>query len=265
MVSRPPVLLEAYVLHRYPWSESSLVLDVFTREQGRLVLIAKGAKRPYSQMRSVLLPFQRLNLTLTKKSTEPTKQGAADLIFEPALPEMQTLRAAQWAGGQAMLTGAALFNGFYLNELLMKLLARQDPYPALFEVYALTVSGLCHASESQAQAILRAFELVLLSRMGVLPDLCIATFTQEVVEPTSHYTLSAQAGVMLAEPGQESFSGTLLIALQAALQHGTLLALQQVCAGALLALRISLRAILAHYLGSNTLRTRELMREVQSL
>ena len=53
----------AFLLHRYDWSESSLILDLFTREQGRVVVAAKGAKRPYSQLRSVLLPFQRLNVT----------------------------------------------------------------------------------------------------------------------------------------------------------------------------------------------------------
>ena len=66
--SRATAPLSAYVLHRYDWSESSLILDMFTREQGRLAVAAKGAKRPYSQLRSVLLPFQRINLVLDRKS-----------------------------------------------------------------------------------------------------------------------------------------------------------------------------------------------------
>ena len=60
--------LQAYVLHRYDWSESSLILELFTREQGRLAVAAKGAKRPHSQLRSVLLPFQRVNITLTRSA-----------------------------------------------------------------------------------------------------------------------------------------------------------------------------------------------------
>jgi len=115
--------LQAYVLHRYDWSESSLILDLFTRERGRIAVAAKGAKRPYSQLRVVLLPFQRLHIGLGRSVDE---QGA----------EVQTLRSAEWAGGAPMPGGSALFPGFYLNELLLRLLARQDPHPALFDAYA---------------------------------------------------------------------------------------------------------------------------------
>src|SRR3954465_15138094 len=105
--------LDAYVLHRYDWSETSLILDLFTRARGRLAVAAKGAKRPYSQLRSVLLPFQRLQLSLGRPPGADENR------------EVHNLRAAEWAGGGSMLTGAALFSGFYLNELLMKLLARE--------------------------------------------------------------------------------------------------------------------------------------------
>ena len=124
----PP--LAAYVLHRYDWSESSLILDVFTREQGRIAVAAKGAKRPFSQLRSVLLPFQRLHVSLGRDAAGDESR------------EVQTLRAADWAGGHAMLTGPALFSGFYVNELLMKLLARHDPHPKLFDAYGETVAAL---------------------------------------------------------------------------------------------------------------------------
>ncbi|HEY9238159.1 MAG TPA: recombination protein O N-terminal domain-containing protein, partial [Burkholderiaceae bacterium] len=123
--------LAAFVLHRYDWSESSLILDLFTREQGRIAVAAKGAKRPYSQLRSVLLPFQRIGVTLGKA-----------VLHEEGASDVQTLRGAEWAGGASMLTGAALFSGFYLNELLMKLLARHDPHAALFDAYAATLPGL---------------------------------------------------------------------------------------------------------------------------
>src|SRR5438876_76126 len=91
--------LEAYVLHRYDWSESSLILDLFTREQGRVAVAAKGAKRPYSQLRAVLLPFQRIQVTLGRISGD---EGAS---------EIQNLRGAEWAGGPAMPSGAALLSG----------------------------------------------------------------------------------------------------------------------------------------------------------
>ena len=128
--------LAAYVLHRYDWSESSLILDLFTREQGRIAVAAKGAKRPFSQLRGVLLPFQRLQVSLGR---QPAGDDAR---------EVQTLRGADWAGGPPMLTGAALFSGFYLNELLMKLLARHDPHAALFDAYAGTVAALAGGDDA---------------------------------------------------------------------------------------------------------------------
>ena len=97
MASRPartPSTLNAYVLHRYDWSETSLILDLFTREQGRLAVAAKGAKRPYSQLRSVLLPFQRLSVGVGRVKTVSDEQSA---------PEVQNLRSAEWAGGTTML------------------------------------------------------------------------------------------------------------------------------------------------------------------
>src|SRR5215217_6614241 len=95
--------LSSYVLHHYDWSESSVILDVFTREQGRIAVAAKGAKRPYSQLRAVLLPFQRISLGLGRTPTDDSES------------EVHNLRAAEWAGGPPMLSGAALFSGFYLN------------------------------------------------------------------------------------------------------------------------------------------------------
>ena len=103
--SRSAAPLTAYVLHRYDWSESSVILDLLTREQGRLSVAAKGAKRPYSQLRSVLLPFQKIHVTLGRVP----KSALADTHAS----DVQTLRSAEWAGGAAMLTGTALFSGFY--------------------------------------------------------------------------------------------------------------------------------------------------------
>src|SRR5690349_12853149 len=159
--------LAAYVLHRYDWSETSLILDLFTREQGRIAVAAKGAKRPYSQLRSVLLPFQRIQVSLGR--VPKTEQG------DEAPREVQNLRGAEWAGGAAMLTGAALFSGFYLNELLMKLLARHDPHSALFDAYAQTLPSLADDDDAQVQAALRAFEVRLLKEIGLLPDLSLVT------------------------------------------------------------------------------------------
>lgn len=253
-MTRSNAPLHAFVLHHYAWSESSLILDVFTREQGRLVLVAKGARRPYSQLRSVLLPFQRLLLSLGRAP-------AAD-----STSEVQNLRGAEWAGGQAMLTGAALFSGLYLNELLIKLLARSDPHAELFDVYADTLPHLANPSEAAVQASLRAFELKLLQALGVLPDLSVMTLTQQALNANAAYTLEPQAGVLAAGAEVSGvITGRGLLGLQAALQHGSLLALQQACATQLSELRVLLRGLLHYHLGSPHLRTRQLMLDVQAL
>ncbi|MBZ0224631.1 MAG: recombination protein O N-terminal domain-containing protein, partial [Comamonas sp.] len=90
-----------YILHSYAWSESSLILEVFTRGCGRVVLLAKGAKKPTSGFRPVLLPLQPLRLTWSVGGGEG---------------EVHTLKAAEWAGGHVMPVGDALLSGLYLNE-----------------------------------------------------------------------------------------------------------------------------------------------------
>jgi len=246
--------IAAYVLHRYDWSESSVILDLFTREQGRIAVAAKGAKRPFSQLRSALLPFQRLNVSLGK-------QPAGD-----EAREVHTLRAAEWAGGHPMLTGSALFSGFYLNELLMKLLARHDPHAALFDVYAATVDALSGAAEAQTQAALRAFEIVLLKEIGLLPDLATETASRRSVAADRRYLVLADAGVVETDAEREATtSGATLVALQSALAADDLPALQRAAAGALAELRPLLRAQLHYHLGTSQLRTRQVMIEAQAL
>jgi len=245
--------LAAYVLHRYDWSESSLILDLFTREQGRIAVAAKGAKRPFSQLRCVLLPFQRIQVSLGRQA------------FGDDTREVQNLRGAEWTGGGAMLTGAALFNGFYLNELLLKLVARHDPHEGLFDAYAATIAAL-GVGDSGAQAALRAFEIVLLKEIGVLPDLSLETATRRPVVLEERYRVLADAGVVAA-PGSTdaTASGATLAAAQAALEGGDLAGLQQVAARSLAELRPILRAQLHYHLGTDTLRTRQVMLDAQAL
>ena len=178
---------------------------------------------------------------------------------------MQTLRGAEWAGGAAMLTGAALFSGFYLNELLMKLLARHDPHPALFDAYALTLPELPASDDTQVQAALRAFELTLLKQTGLLPDLSLVTLTQQPVRLDARYVLLPEAGVGASRGDEGELTGEALIGLQAALQHGSVAALQQACRPCSQALKRPLRGMIQHHLGSATLRTRQVMMGLQGL
>lgn len=247
----PAAPLAAYVLHRYDWSESSLIVELFTRERGRIVVAARGAKRPTSQLRPVLLPLQRLTLTLGRA---PADDAA----------EVQTLRAAEWGGGAPMPGGGALFSGLYLNELLLKLLARHDAHPALFDAYEQTLPALRDGDAATGAAALRAFELVLLRETGVLPQLDRLTATQQLLRPGTGYALHAEAGVGIDGEGA-LIDGAALVAIEHALQQRRLAELQAACLAVLPALRMQLRALLHYHLGSSVLRSRRVMQDVQRL
>ncbi|MEY8875373.1 MAG: DNA repair protein RecO [Leptothrix sp. (in: b-proteobacteria)] len=247
-----PAQLAAYVLHHHDWSESSLILELYTRELGRIAAVAKGAKRPTSQLRCVLLPLQRIQIALGSKRIE---DGA----------EVQLLRSAEWAGGAAMPGGAALLAGLHLNELLLRGLARNDPHPRLFDRYAATLPSLVHPDDSQVAAALRAFEIHLLAETGVLPELNRVTATQRPVQPEARHQLHAEAGICVAAPRDSGILGETLIALQRALDADDLGALQRTCLAAPLDLKGQLRGLLHYHLGTSMLRTRALMVEVQQL
>jgi DNA repair protein RecO (recombination protein O) len=253
---RTPAPLDAYVLHRYDWSETSLILDLFTRARGRVTVAAKGAKRPYSQLRSVLLPFQRLSVTVGKQA-------------EDAQADVVTLRGAEWAGLDAtpVLPPARLFAGFYLNELLMKLLARGDAHPALFDGYAATLRSLAASDEFAEQIGLRAFELVLLKAIGLLPELDRVTATQQRLLAEAPYQLLGERGVVAADPALPAarLPGEDLLALDAALRDNDLGALHVACATRLDRLKPVLRALVHYHLGSPALRTREVMRDARKM
>ena len=173
----------AFILHRYDWSESSVIVEVLTEHHGRVALVAKGAKRPASNFRPILLPMQPLRLTYT---------GDA---------QVRTLKSAEWVGGYAMPSGNALLSGFYLNELMMRLLVRDDPQAAIYKLYAQTVQVVAQASNLQAPA-LRAFELLLLQQMGWLPDLSMETQTQQGLQADSAYKLNVDAGLQQVSPSE---------------------------------------------------------------
>jgi DNA repair protein RecO (recombination protein O) len=135
-----------FVLHRYPYRETSLIVEVFCREQGRVALVAKGAKRAHSALRGVLQTFVPLVLSWSGKS------------------EMHTLTRAEWLGGMRPLVGMALLCGFYVNELLVKFCAREDPHERLFDHYVLTLHRL--AQDALPTQALRSFERVLLRETG---------------------------------------------------------------------------------------------------
>ena len=239
----------AFVLHRYDWSESSLILELLTRHHGRIAVVAKGAKKPSSSFRPILLPLQPLHVAFG---------GDA---------EIRTLKSAEWLGGQVMPTGEALLSGYYLNELLLRLLARDDPHPALFDVYADAVRLLAGEDVAALQPALRAFELLLLREIGLLPTLDAQTATLAPLEREGRYALRAEGGLVESADaeGRGSLAGAQWQALQAALDdpapfHATLLQ-----AATMGEVKPQLRALLHYHCGVATLRTRQLMMDLQAL
>jgi DNA repair protein RecO (recombination protein O) len=239
----------AFVLHRYDWSESSSIVELFTRDAGRVAVAAKGARRPTSNLRAVLMPFQRIHVAFGR--------GRDD-----AASDIHNLRAAEWAGGTPAPGGDALLAGFYLNELVMKLLARDDPHPALWDAYAAALPRLGTALEPAA---LRAFELVLLAETGHLPDLSRTTATQQPLQPAQRYLLRPDVGLTESAAGDDAVNGATFIALHAACLERHFDRLCAACLPAESALRRQLRHVLAYHLGGATLRTREVVRDLQPL
>ena len=136
----------SFLLHTHPYSETSLVLDVFSRDHGRLPILARGARRPRSALRGTLIGFQLLELGWF---------GGG---------EVKTLAKAEWCGGAPMLQGRCLLLGYYLNELLLKLLQREDAHPALFDSYEEAVRSLAGGAVDAPE--LRRFEKALLKEIG---------------------------------------------------------------------------------------------------
>lgn len=257
----------AFVLHHRNWSESSLILEVLSRHHGRTVLVAKGAKKPCSNFRPVLLPLQPLHLTWTQ-SPHAAQLGASHI---------HTLKAAEWAGGHTMPMGDALLSGIYLNELLLRLLGEDDPHPALFDAYAAAVRVLASPHGNALEPVLRAFELLLLREMGLLPALDTPVPTVEhpfqstqSLCPHTRYALLPEQGLCLAKPqDRASLTGTQWLELHLALQttegQERLAALLRACTAVAVELKPQLRTLLQYHCGPPLLRTRQLMIDIQSL
>lgn len=138
-------LAPAYLLHQRNWRETSRLLEVWSREHGRLGLVARGARRPTASHRGLLQPFTPLLLSWSLRG------------------ELGNLGAVEGAGAPALLRGKPLMAAFYMNELLLRLLPRQDAHPELYDSYAGTLAAL---AGTRPAAALRLFEVGLLHAMG---------------------------------------------------------------------------------------------------
>jgi len=229
-----------FILHTYPFKETSVVAEVFTRSHGRVALIARGARRPASALRGLMQPFTPLLLSWFGKS------------------ELKTLHAAEWQGGLVAPQGRALMCGFYLNELLLRLMARGDAHELLYDRYVGTLDQLAgEACVTDFERILRRFEKNLLSEIGYG-----ATFDTEAdsgapIDPEARYVFQPERGALRAigQPGCP-VSGQTLIDL--ATDHFE----RPVT---LVEAKALMRSLINHTLGAKPLYTRQLLRELTEL
>jgi DNA repair protein RecO (recombination protein O) len=173
-----------YVLHTYPYKETSLILEAFTRSRGRVSLLARGARRPRSAMRGVLLSFHPLRLSWSGGGAEQASLG--------------TLIGAEWSGALRSLVGRGLMCGFYLNELLLRLLPRDDPHEALFDFYSRSIEALASGDHA---AVLRGFERRLLAELGYAP-LLERDAASLPIEPDRLYAYEPERGPVAVSGGR---------------------------------------------------------------
>ncbi len=230
---------QAWILHSYPYSETSLILDVFSRERGRLPLMARGARRPRSALRGVLQAFQPLELGWF---------GGG---------EVRTLARAEWQGGMPLLAGRALLLGYYVNELLLKLLAREDAHPALFDAYAASLHRLALGQADEAH--LRLFEKTLLRELGYGLALERDALSGEPVQAQRRYQYLIERGPVLAaadaEPRSCVYGKTLLDLARDDCSDGQTLAES----------KNLMRMLLNHHLAGAPLQSRRVFIELQEL
>jgi DNA repair protein RecO (recombination protein O) len=241
-VKKRAELEPGFVLHAYPYKETSLIVEVFSRRYGRVGLLARGARRPRSTMRGVLLAFHPLRLTWSTSA------------------ELGTLMTVEWSGGQKSLAGTGLMCGFYINELLLRLLPRDDPHESLFDAYAAALARLSESEPRAAaqSAVLRGFERRMLAELGYAPVLDRDAANGAAIEPGKRYAYEAERGpVETRRPdGDSVISGRTLIDM-AADDYDDARTREEA--------RRLMRALIAERLGGQALHTRAVLSELQDL
>lgn len=225
----------AFILHTRPWRETSLIIDVLSRHHGRLALVGRGARRPLSSLKAKLLAFQPLSLSWFGKGG------------------LRTLHAAEWQGGDLRLMGQALMCGFYMNELLLKLLPLDDPHELLYDQYQSTLEELTRAGDPGP--VLRRFELDLLSALGYAQTLTHLADGGEV-RSGGRYGYVHDLGVVELGAGETGYAGKTLLDMAA----GDFTDPRTQSEGKQL-----MRALINHYLNDKPLLTRQLLVELSSL
>jgi DNA repair protein RecO (recombination protein O) len=231
---------DAFVLHTWPYKETSLLVEAFVREEGRVGIVARGAKRPRSELHGVLQAFQPVSLSWSGSG------------------ELKTLIRAEWRGGLPLPSGSALLCGFYLNELLIKLLPREDPHPRLFDAYREALADL--ASGAPQAPVLRRFEVALLAELGYALQLAVEADTGAAIDPSAryHYAFDKGAQRRAPPPGVRwpLVRGATLVALASGRYDDAATAAE--------AKRL-MREVIDHHLEARTIMSRKVVRDLQAL
>jgi DNA repair protein RecO (recombination protein O) len=236
----------AYVLHTYPYRETSLILQAWTEKHGRLGLVAKGARRPKSASRSLLVPFQPLVVDWFGKG------------------ELRTLKTVEPAAPATPLAGQALLSAFYLNELLLKLTTRDDPHEQLFAAYDEAVCALRAISRGGAQGVepvLRRFELALLREVGYALELTREAGTHAPIVAEREYFYVVERGAVPAEQAEPRADAVRLSGLTLLhLERGRFEDEKTIAQAKSL-----MRLLINHSLNGRELATRAMVRDLQAL
>jgi DNA repair protein RecO (recombination protein O) len=166
---------QVYVLHTYPFKETSLIVEIFSKEFGRVSLVAKGARRPKSALRGMLQAFQALEASWS------------------GIGELKTLHGIDWCDQYLPMEGNSLICGFYLNELLLRLLPKEDNYESLFNFYHTTMENLSQGTN--IEVTLRRFELKLLLELGYEVALKADANSNEIKADKTYYYEAEQGAL----------------------------------------------------------------------
>ncbi|MDX1754483.1 MAG: DNA repair protein RecO [Marinobacter sp.] len=186
-MSRPTHGEPAYVLHRRPYRETSLLVDLFSLNAGRLTVIARGANSPKSPLKAQLQPFQPL------------------LVDWQGRSELKTLLRLEVRNAPAITGTLQLYSGLYLNELLQRILPSGDPCPELFAAYIEVLNDLVNAVD--VEPLLRRFERTFAQTLGMGFDWAQANDTGLPVEPRGSYCYDPEQGIVLAPSPAVRLSG----------------------------------------------------------
>lgn len=228
---------QAFVLHSRPYRETSLLVDMLTREHGKLRCVVRGAKSKKSPKVALLQPFLPLQCELL---------GSGELRN---MGQLDTLR--QSFG----MTGTNLFCGMYLNELLLRICPNEYADPELFDAYQTTLAHLAEAKVHWLEAILREFELYLLQHIGVLGGIDVEADSGISLATEGYYYYRLGTGVIACMPSEKwHFRGSVFYDVANQIWHEH----------SLLCAKIICRQVISDLLGDKPLKSRELFKTISS-